>query len=270
MGSSRETREQQHRFLLELAARFQNVTSLALKAHYGGDSLFDKLPILKLATMVVSRNELFSRDIATRGHAIRFGSQTNAGDSEDEDLENKEADTEQQEEVENYYEDPDFKFDDKAPLLLATSKPGTANRYTPDQDGLEDLLQSTSQAAKPKTKNIIKWLEDMYKGSRGFELGTFDASIIPIIWRKQSANWEEIALGYISDVVSLVHSFIVSLLRACCSSDRVLEGLLSVLTDHMTARYKNAIDHTKFLLLVERAGTPLTANHYFADNLEKW
>lgn len=253
MGPSRETKEQQHRYLLGLAARFQEVTSLALRAHYGSDGVFDRFPNLKLATMIVSRNELFSRDVSIRGHAIRFGRQTDAGDSEDEDQEEAgdtveeveklevdycSEDEDQEEtgdtfeeaeklEVDDYYEDPRFEFDDQAPLLLATKKPRTANRYTYDHADLDDLSQLTGKAVRPKSQNIIQWLEDLYKGSRGFELGTFDASIIPIIWKKQSANWEEIALGYTSDVVSVVHGFIVGLLRACSVEGMYIPSLFS-------------------------------------------
>ena len=286
LGSSRETKEQQHRYLLELAARFQKLTSLALSAHYGGDEVFDQVPMLKLATMVVRRNELFSNDVAVRGHTVQFGSQTDAGEGSRPDAEDgsqsdagdgsqsDSGDSESEGSSDgsegSYSEENSFEFNDKAPLLLAAQKPKTANRYTKNHDDLYDVLQPNSNAAKPQNKNIIKWLEVIYTGCRGFELGTFDASIIPIIWKKQSAYWEDIALGYISDIVSLVHSFIVGLLQACCADDMLADRLLSVLADHIIGRYGKAIDHTNFLLQVERAGTPLTANHYFADNLEKW
>ena len=39
--------------------------------------------MLKLATMVINRNDIFAQDIATRGHAVQFGAQTTAGGSDD-------------------------------------------------------------------------------------------------------------------------------------------------------------------------------------------
>jgi hypothetical protein len=33
--------------------------------------------------------------------------------------------------------------------------------------------------------------------------------------------------------------------------------------------YRTAVDHVKFIIRVERFGTPLTTNHYFNENLQK-
>ena len=142
-------------------------------------------------------------------------------------------------------------------------------RYKKNHAELEDITQEDSLIPLPKPSGIKQWLEEVYKSSRGFELGTFDASLLPIIWRKQSANWEALAVGYVEDIVSLVHSFTVDLLTKICKDTRVRQALHSILLDQLTDRYRRSIDHTKFLLTVERSGTPMTMNHYFADNLEK-
>ena len=161
-------------------------------------------------------------------------------------------------------------FEDEGPLLLSTANLQTANRYACNHDELDDLQLPGGNVAEPLSTDIMDWLKKIYSGSRGFELGTFNDSIIPIIWKRQLVNWEALALGYIMDIVSLVHSFVRGLLKTCCADERVLTGLLSIMMEDMTTRYKNAIDHVKFLLVVEKEGTLLTANHYFSDNLEKW
>ena len=76
-------------------------------------------------------------------------------------------------------------------------------------------------------------------------------------------------MEYVEDIISLVHSFTVALLATICKDLRARQALHSILLDQLTDRYKKSIDHTKFLLTVERSGTPMTMNHYFADNLEK-
>lgn len=146
---------------------------------------------------------------------------------------------------------------------------GKSVRYETNHAELEDIMQENSLISPPKAFGIKQWLEEVYKSSRGFELGTFDPSLLPVIWKKQSVNWEALALGYVEDVISLVHSFTVDLLAKICEDPRARQGLLSVLLDPLTDRYKKSIDHTRFLLTVERSGTPMTMNHYFADNLEK-
>lgn len=86
---------------------------------------------------------------------------------------------------------------------------------------------------------------------------------------EQSAHWDNLALGYISDIVALVHDFTVNLLQDVCEDEHIRIGVYNATADQLNERYKKAIDHAKFILHVERSGTPLTTNHYFADNLEK-
>ena len=248
LGPSRATRDQQYKFLLELATRYQKITSLALKAHYGGDDVFETAPKLRIATAIISRNATISDDVWQSGHAMTFHK----------DKETKENDP----------------SDHAARSKWASFPAGQAEksksvRYEKNHAELEEIMQTDTPIPLPKSLGIKRWLEDVYKTSRGFELGTFDASLLPIIWKKQSANWEALALGYVDDIVTLVHSFTVDLLAKIFKDQRARQGLHSVLLDHLTDRYKKSIDHTKFLLAVERSGTPMTMNHYFADNLEK-
>lgn len=88
--------------------------------------------------------------------------------------------------------------------------------------------------------------------------------LTPIVFTR-----DDLALGYISDIVSIVHGFTQDLLHAICKDERILNGLSDILLDKLTERYRKSIDHTRFILSVERSGTPLTTNHYFTDNLEK-
>ena len=383
LGPSRATRDQQYKFLLELATQYQNITSLALKAHYGGDDVFETTPSLKLATAIVSRNTTFSDDVWRRGHAMAFhkdkngketnpssapiqvgspspfaGQATNFGMSDPapkstnpvvqvqaptnapfafgNDVESINAvvktPTNTPHGLGNDAKSTNLmvrtptntphgfgkdvkstKFMVKPPTntpqvvgndLKGTNpmvKPPTNTphdfsnvamstnlmvkaptnsphgfvkdvkgvRYEENHPDLEDIMQDDLQILPPRVLGIKHWLESVYKSSRGFEMGTFDASLLPIIWKKQSANWEALALGYVDDIISLVHSFTVDLLAKICKDSRARQALNSVLLDQLIERYKKSIEHTKFLLTIERSGTPMTMNHYFADNLQK-
>ena len=236
--------------MLEVAIRFQKVVSLALGAHYGADSIFDEFPALKIATLVTNRKDLFSKDVAKRGHTIKWGGRIEVGGSDDKGLvsSSEEEDENKVSPVRgNGPASPEnvLTLDNQASLLLSTIRLQSANRYTCDPEDLDDILQPAGKIARPQQANIFTWLGDVYKGSRGFELGSFDATIIENIWKKQSVNWTDLALGYISDIVSLVHSFIVTLLRACCIDEQVASGLLSVLIKDMLARYDIAVGHVK-------------------------
>lgn len=257
LGPCRETREQQHGYLLNLATRFQSTAFLALTAHYGADDLFDEDPHLKLATAVVDRNEIFADDVWKLGHTMVFSQEIESSDHEDsvEEVEDDNAEDSNEGTEDDDAEDAD----EQSPRV----------RHTGPESDLDDILHDDRKVPTPKPTGIMTWLENVYKGSRGFELGTFDASLLPIIWKKQSANWDDLALGYVSDVVALVHNFTIALIAAICEDDHVQSALMAMLTDGLIECYKKSLDHAKFIIHVERLGTPLTANHYFADNLEK-
>lgn len=250
LGPCRENREQQHQYLLNLATRFQSTTFLALTARYGADNIFESSVRLKLATAVVDRNKIFADDVWKIGHTMAFGQGSEVPEDNNDHEEISMADNDE------YPEDDEE----------GQHHPVRHRGSEPELDG---ILHDECTVPTPKPTGIIPWLEKEYKSSRGFELGTFDASLLPNVWKKQSAKWDDLTLGYVSDIVSLVHDFILALLSAICEDQRVRSALMSMLMDGLIERYKKGMDHAKFILYVEKTGTPLTANHYFADNLEK-
>ena len=235
------------------------MTFHALAARYGADSLFEKVPGLKLATAVVDRNETFADNVWKMGHTMAFSKEPAIFGEEHEENEDYDVEISLTQDGEDYNVGAE-NFDEQSYQI----------RHTQPEPELEDILHDDRQVPMPKSDGIIPWLEDVYKSSRGFELGTFDASLLPVIWKKQSANWDDFALGYVSDVVSLVHKFIFALISAICDDERVRSALMSMLMDGLIDRYTKSIEHAKFIITVEKDGTPLTLNHYFAENLEKW
>ena len=73
---SRETDAQQRTFLLDLAAKFQEITSHALDAYYSRSPFFEDHPSLRLATQIVDLNTAFSDDMWLKGHTIHFSKST--------------------------------------------------------------------------------------------------------------------------------------------------------------------------------------------------
>ncbi|KAL8684384.1 MAG: hypothetical protein Q9224_006388 [Gallowayella concinna] len=245
LGPSRAKADEQQRYLLELADRYHQTTVQALEAHYGSADVFDSDTLLRLATVIVVRNELFSRDMERKGHSMKF-----TGD--------------------------DTKKEEVTPSVTSLGHTihwkgdldgMAATRYDDRYNDVDDLLFDERIPATPRD-GIKRWIANVYKASRGFELGTFDPSLIPIMWKQQSSNWNSLALGYTSDIISMAHNYTVTMLNEISQDDRVAGGLLSVMMDKLTERYKRAIEQTHFILEVER--NTMTYNHYFADNLEKW
>ena len=291
LGPARETKDQQFKYLLELSTRFQAVTSLALRANYGTDDIFSDSSALRLATTIVQRNARFARDIKKFSHKMDFGmhepvtADEYKKDNEEEDDSESGEDHEEGEEEQGEAQSEE---DDKESVTSESGGEGDGRgggekweelespqslsvRYRGNDTELEDILVHGEVHVKvPKRAGkIARWLKKIYETSQGFELGTFDPALLSTVWKAQSANWNAIAMGYIEDIVSLVHDFTVELLSKICQDEHIRRGINSVLLEKLMEKYKKSIDHTKFVLTVERYGTPMTNNHYFADNLEK-
>lgn len=254
LGAERETPAEQTKYLLAMAMEFQRIASLALDAKYGGDAVFDQRPCLKLATMVVNRNETFSKAIEANGHTFRFST---AGRSDDVGAAS-----------ENSAEVPEEASEDENEPAICPDDARKV-RMTENHPDLEAILYQHVSLDEPVESHILGWLKEVYVNSRGFGLGTFDPSLLAITMREQSVKWNSLAFGYISDIVVMVHNFICESLEIVCPDERVRAGLSSRLADCLLEKYKRANSNVEFILDVERSGTPATLNHYFNDNLEK-
>ena len=257
-----------------MATRFQTVAAFALEADYGDDDLFEARPSLKIATAVVNRNAAFSDDMSQRGHTRAF---------------KEKVEEEAFPAFGTRPENPAFGIRPDNPVFgTRPENPAFETRpeNPPSSEGsvkvlkycrqhesfhseLQDILVESIPILEPDSEPIMPWLKAVYKSSRGFELCTFDVSLLPIVSKKQSINWEPLALGYVSDIVDIVHTFTMDLLAALCDDVRVSRELANVLLDGLSQRYRRAMDHARFVLRVERDGIPLTTNHYFAENLQK-
>ncbi|KAH0360172.1 dynamin GTPase, partial [Aureobasidium melanogenum] len=237
LGDERQTPDEQRRFIMDIASRFREVVSLALNGNYSGNRWFDQEPDLMYVTAVVNRNEQFANDVEKHGHKFAFKFDYSPDNSEKQDS-------------------------------TSNGGQGLVLRHTKDIDDLEDLISGDRLIDDKICSNIIEWLSELYKGSRGFELGTFDKNLLSRTMKAQSEKWEPLAHGYILDVIHLAHRFVTTLLRHVCPTARVREGIMSVLMEPLLDIYRRALEQVQFVLRVEHSN-PQTINHYFNDNLEK-
>ena len=146
----------------------------------------------------------------------------------------------------------------------------TESRKVEDMPDLEEILADSTEISQPLQGDIRSWIEKQYRASRGFEIGTFNFALLSDIMKRQSCKWTDLAHGYVSDVIIMVHGFICKALSLACLDTRVCQSLQSVLMDRLLGRYQRAVDEVTFLLYVERTGTPMTLNHHLNDTLEEW
>nr|OQO32491.1 hypothetical protein B0A51_00900 [Rachicladosporium sp. CCFEE 5018] len=209
---------------------------LALNATHGADDLFETDHRLRIAPAIMSRMKTFSEEMAKYGHTYAFTAQDNdvAGDS---DIE-------------------------QPPKLFEVRK-----EY--DLDKLVNILHSQGSLQYSQYGDIRDWILQIFQNNRGFELGTFNASLLATCMKRQSAKWTDVGMGFVSDVIIIVHNYVDTALASICNDPNVCNSLMDKLSDELIKRYQRAITNIQFLLDVEKSDTPLTLNHYFNENLQK-
>ncbi len=258
LGPARENEDQQRTFLIDMATKFQEMTSHALDAYYGRSTLFDENPALRLAARVVGLHTAFSSEMSSKGHTMQFSESSTRGSGGS----NNDSSSDENGSVDSATEVEENISKDISPSV---NKAVELDRF-PE---ISDLIQTPWKCPPPESGDIFDWIESVYRTSRGFELGTFNPSVLPIVFQEQSKKWDHLALDYISDIIRVVHHFKHDLLSALCPDPRLFSNLWTHITDDLLERYERAMSHTHFILQVERKGTPLTTNQYFNDNLQK-
>jgi hypothetical protein len=218
--------------------------SNALRGNYGANGIFDKVKRFRLATTIIERNEQFRSDMMNFGHVYNFRNGTEG-----------------------------------SPSLLSRARDRTdggnedsmvSTRKFDITVELNDGLLGPEHISPPVEDDIYSWLEAEYLDSRGFELGTFNSSLLPTVMKRQSNKWGSIALGYVSDIIALVNACIFSVLTDLCHDGRMSRGLLAIMTDDLQKKYANAIAHTQFLLENERNDTLISLHPTFVKTLQTW
>ena len=173
LGVKRQTPTEQSRYLTDIAMNFQKLAAEALSSNYGRSDVFNKNPTLRLATAVVNRSDLMSEAIATKGHTFHFES------SDMEKGSHKSSDG-------GVYKVPDVAAiklddgdDDEPEETLEV-------RQVQDHPELGDLVHTPEKLPELQGGSIHVWLKEVYRGARGFELGTLNASLLAVTIKRQS------------------------------------------------------------------------------------
>ncbi|PYH98935.1 dynamin [Aspergillus ellipticus CBS 707.79] len=261
MGEERESIEQQSKYLLEIVSKFKQMTENALQTNYGSQDAFDDEPDLRLATVVANRNALFSDEVSTRGHTFTFMSHDHDDDSDAPRSGKAVSPTSSVRAETGHLNDDDDDNEDERNSI--------PSRKVKSCSDIEDILHDCIPIQDSQTKGILAWIENIYRQSRGFEIGTFNSSILSSVFKKQSAKWPSLAEGYVCDIISMVHNFIKKALILSCGDKALSQNILSFLLDDLIEKYRQALSTTNFLLRIEREGTPMTQNHYLNSNLQK-
>lgn len=75
LGPSRESADQQRRYLINMTVRFQEATNSALDARYRMNDFFNN-SATRLATLIVAMNDQFSEKVQKHGCTVQFNSES--------------------------------------------------------------------------------------------------------------------------------------------------------------------------------------------------
>lgn len=235
LGPVRSSISEQAGYLIGIASAFQEMTKQAKTAQYS--SPFFKDRSLRLATKIAHRGDSFKKLFRDYGHTHEFEEVSPASDDHDSVMED------------------------------ADELPVEHSRKTKDVPGLRTILTPDKKLEGPTRGEIMAWLGEIYDDARGLELMS-DAKLATTM-EAQSEKWNDICHGYISDVIVMVHNFVLKLLGHVCPDEHVRRGLLALLEDKIVDGYRKASKNVEFNLDVELKKTPMTQNEKFNDQLQE-
>ncbi|KAJ8126636.1 hypothetical protein O1611_g7002 [Lasiodiplodia mahajangana] len=240
MGPSRNNDQTQRIYLSKASESFQSLVRDALDGNYIRNKFFSDHQH-RLITRVVTENESYAEVMTKNGHMRAFAESESNGDGAGK----------------------------RGPSRTLRMERGAVVSACAE---IQDILCESDRdvSISDESGDIMSYIDDVYKSSRGQELGTFAQTILGTTFKEQSQKWESITLDHVSRVIRHVHVFISEALKDACPEKKVREALWNeYLLDELRKSYQRAMDHAKFLLGIERDNRPITVNHYFNDNLQK-
>jgi hypothetical protein len=182
--------------LLDVVSSFQKITQLALAANYSLDDIFDADQDVRLATHVSSRNVEFSDHVSTWGHEFAFTDRSQIEEIPAPEL------SEGLEEL----AEPSLKSTEELQPAKQHGVSLMSSRRIQEDEEVQEILHNAVNLPQAKI-GISIWMDTVYRETRGFEIGTFNHTLLSALMKKQSAKWSTLAQGYTSDVIAMVHRF---------------------------------------------------------------
>ncbi|KAJ4290665.1 Golgi transport complex subunit 4 [Collariella sp. IMI 366227] len=238
LGPSRKDEQEQRRFLIGLARRFEDLVRAGLEAQYATDDVFDDSDDLRLITQIVNLadnfNEVFYNKAALRSFEEPHGKLWEEDDSGDEM------------DSSSCFGEIDV---DKFPELQ-------------DIIGHDDSIEAPEDF-------IMDWIKDLYLRSRGMQLGTFSHGVWSAAWKEQSRKWPVVSRAFMNRVVLAIHRFMTGILQVVCADSAIREELWSAVLDEMLRRYEAGIAAAELLVSAERETKPYTLDRHFNVNRQR-
>ena len=247
LGPSRETPSDQMCYAMQLGADYHKIAMAAINANYGDEKMFEEDQHLRFATWLKNRNELFNQTMIDHGHKYEFQANEEViyiGSRQQDVLKNGTA----------------KRSPAGDPVELRTCR---------DHPDLVAITSEKSTVLKANGRDRLEWLTKLYNENVGFGIPTVDSPLVAKVVKQQTEKWKLIAKNYISDVVTMAHTFVTEVLDRLTPTDRVFEGLMEAIWRDLTHKYRQAMHEVDRLVVIETVAPPFTLDHNYSEALER-
>ncbi|THC91703.1 hypothetical protein EYZ11_008848 [Aspergillus tanneri] len=274
LGDSRDTIDDQRRFLLRLSQSFQTLCRAAIDGKYEHAFFADPSSnggySKRLRAAIQNSNLEFAKRMQNRGYYLFIKNDDEGSSDEDSsDDDSADDDSADDESADDDSTDEDSEnegFEDKE------YEEGYVGHYDEDvQESTGDndieLIQNIQHITMTR-EEAIEWVRQLLVRSRGRELpGLFDPILVGELFRYQSINWEIIARNHVKKAWEACKKFIELLLNDI-GDEEATEELLALWVDPII--YQRFEDANKVLdhLLIDRSRNPITYNQYYTETLQ--
>ncbi|KAM7185382.1 P-loop containing nucleoside triphosphate hydrolase protein [Rhypophila sp. PSN 637] len=248
LGDPRQTENDQKKYLMAIAARFQSLARTALEADYSSHRAFanDHLRLITAVINLTGRfNERFIQSSPVYAFQTRNPVSESLGESTMKSLVNGLA-------------------------SMDIAKPDDIELE--EFPELEAILTSNWVTRDPKD-GIMAWIDSIYSRSRGVDLFSYSSNLPANAFREQSADWACMTQQYVSNIIFVLHRFIIYALDFICTDKALFEKVKSSILDGddgLLIRYQKAMKKATFLVNVERDQKPYTLSHEFSTLVEEF
>ncbi|KAK4069164.1 hypothetical protein Trihar35433_5743 [Trichoderma harzianum] len=260
MGEPRNSTDQQRAYVGKIASRFMRIKECGLDAYYTRNNFFEDLE-MRLITRIRTINEAFSRIMIEKGHAREFHTEVEHLAAETK-LENHEGSATHDELAS---QGRSSLYDERIHFKIPTL----------GEEDLSDIVTDPYWCSKPEVGGMLEHIQEQYIKARGYEMGTFNAEMLPCTFKEQGKKWPFMAYAHVSNAVLIVHHFIRQTLEECCPDVVVREELWAFLLygndghDGLVKRYARAMEHVDFLLSVEFETRTITYDIRFEEKFNQ-
>ena len=155
-----------------------------METQYGRHQFLKENKALRLATLIVDFNSAFSESLEQRGHAVDSCKTTFPPSKSPRKIKPMRS-----RKLKLKGCPPKWSGEEK----LADGQDGRSTKIEHlEYPELMNILPAVSTPSPSLPESILEWIEREYKSSRGFELGTFNPSILPTLFQELSMKWEDL------------------------------------------------------------------------------